>query len=140
MLSFFFHRFSTMVLLMEGFGVIGMALAAVRIVDGASVLSQTLLALVLCEYAFIRFCASRRWYRDAPRWSGIELQFKKALVPTSYAMAIAGPLALLLPPAIPLFAAALLLAIVAHVNIILLFFHVRDHDPTPVNFFSRSES
>lgn len=137
MLSFFFNRFSRMVLAMEVVGLLLFAIAAVRIWGGnASLLARILFATVLIEYAFIRFCTTRRWYRGVPRFSGIELQFKKALVPTSYILAIIGLLLLPFPSAVPLAVAALLLAVVAHVNVILLYFHASDRDPTPVNFYS----
>lgn len=126
-----------MVLAMEALGLLLFAIAAVRIWGGnASLPARILITFVLLEYAFIRFCAIRRWYKGAPRWSGIELQFKKALVPTSYILAIIGLILLPFPSAVPLAIAALLLAVVAHVNVILLYFHARDRDPTPVNFYS----
>lgn len=137
MLSFFFNRFSKMVFIMEALGVVLFALAAVRIFGGdASLFTRVLFFIVLAEYALIRFCASRRWYRDVPRYSGIELQFKKALVPTSYILALFGLILIATPSAIPLVIALLLLAIIAHVDVILLYFHFRDHDRTPVNFYT----
>lgn len=95
-----------------------------------------LITIAFLLYAFIRFCTSTRWYADVPRDAGIQLQFRKALVPVGYAMTICFGLYLLtgalLFPAICDF----VLAVVAHVNVILLTFHRRDKDPTPVNFYS----
>lgn len=138
MLRFFFHRFSARVLIAEAAGVFLLGLWAWRIwLRPDDPWHKGLLALVVLEYAFIRLCASRRWYRGAPRWSGIELQFKKAMVPTSYLLAVAGA-ALLFAPALPvLITAAALLGVVAHVNVILLVLHGRDRSELPVNAFSR---
>jgi len=136
MLSFFFNRFSKTVLLMEiaGFSLmaIDFALTARR---GPSP-SLVLILMVLLLYAFIRYCASRRWYKGVPRYSGIELQFKKAMVPTSYTMALTGLLFLAWPSAIWPGIALLFLAVVAHVNVILLYLRNKDTDPTPVNYFT----
>jgi len=94
------------------------------------------IAVMLTIYAFIRFCATVRWYKDVPRYSGIELQFKKALVPTGYIMTITFALYLVFGWLGFLIAGAFLLAVVAHVDVILLYFHFRDKDPTPVNLYS----
>ena len=137
MLSLFFNRFSRVVVVMEAVGLLCLAHAGVRLMAGeGSTAAKILFPVVLLLYAFIRFCASRPWYRDAPRWSGIELQFKKGMVPTAYALAVTGLLLTVWLSAVPLAVAAFLLAVVAHVNVILLFFHARDRDPTPVNFFT----
>ena len=137
MINLLFDRFSKVVLAMEIVGIPLMAMATVRLLLGRpSPLTSTLLALVIAEYAFIRYCASRRWYRSAPRWSGIEKHLKKALVPTSYIIAILGAALLFFPSALLLGIAAFLLAVVAHVNIILLYFHLRNKDETPANYYS----
>ncbi len=137
MLSFLFNRFSMMVTVMEAAGIVLMAIAAGRILGAREGAPKTILVLlVLCLYAFIRFCASRRFYADAPRWSGVELQFKKAMVPTSYTMAMTGFVMLLWPSAVPLVVAAFVLIVVAHVNVILLYLRAKDDDPLPVNYFT----
>jgi hypothetical protein len=136
-ISFFFNRSSRAVLAVEIAGVALLPLTAIACIirDAGFLASASLIAIALM-YLFIRACASVRWYRGAPRYSGVELQFKKALVPTSYAMAISELLYLALSlPAILVVAAALIL-VVAHVNVILVYFHRRDHDPTPVNYYS----
>lgn len=139
MLSFFFNRFSRAVFVMEIHSVVFTTIASVKIFKGVSVLNKALIAFVIFEYTFIRFCTTRRWYKNAPRWSGIELQFKKAMVPTVYIMTTIGALMLYVSPTVPLIIEALLLAIIAHVNVILLFFYVKDRDTTPVNFYSSGE-
>lgn len=137
MIKLFFNRFSKIVLIMEMAGVLLVSVASVSLfMSGAGGFLKALLVTVLVEYAFIRFCASFRWYEGVPRFWGIELQFKKALVPTSYIMAISGLVILALPNSVILGIAVFLLAVIAHVNIILLYFHFRDKDLTPVNFYS----
>jgi hypothetical protein len=136
MLSFFFNRHSKTVRVMEFAGIVLMAIAGMRAIACGKTIPIAIFSLIALEYAFIRICSSRRWYANAPRESGIELQFIKAIVPTSYILVVMGIAAIILPPAIPLAIAALLIAVVAHVNIILLYFHRRDRDPTPVNYFS----
>lgn len=140
MVKSFFNRFSVMVRVMEVVGVLFMAALAVRLASSGSALSWTLFAVVLVEYAFIRFCATHRWYPSAPRGSGIELHFLKAVVPIGYVLALTGLFAFLMSPAPPLAVAALLLALIAHLNVILLYFHLRDDSLLPVNAFSGSAS
>jgi hypothetical protein len=122
---------------MEGVGLLlsPFALFRVKLAD-AGAWHYASVAAILLIYAFIRFCASVRWYKDVPRYSGIELQFKKALVPTGYIMAITFALYLVFAWLGFLIIGAFLLAVVAHVDVILLYFHFRDSDKTPVNFYS----
>jgi hypothetical protein len=137
MIKLLFGRFSTAVKVMEGVGVClsPFALFRARLThEGAW--HYAFIAAILVIYAFIRFCATVRWYKDVPRYSGIELQFKKALVPTGYTMAICLALYLISGWLVFLAICALFLAVVAHVDVILLYFHFRDRDPTPVNFYS----
>lgn len=137
MLSLFFNRFSRAVIVMEAVGLLCMAHVGMRLLaGGGSTAMKVLFPLVLLLYAFLRFCASWPWYKGAPRWSGIELHFKKGMVTASYTLAITGLILIVWPSAIPLVVAALLLAVIAHVNVILLFLHARDRDPTPVNYFT----
>lgn len=137
MLSFFFNRKSKVVLLMEAIGVALMIFVSLRIFStcGHS-LTKILLVLVLMEYAFLRTCAGIRWYRNSARFSGIELQFKKALVPTSYILSVAGFCLLVGPSVVVLSFSFVLISVVAHVNVILIYFHIKDDDQTPSNFFS----
>ncbi len=140
MIKFFFNRFSRMVLAMEIAGAAFLIAAALRIFPSSkSAALAILFSIVTALYAFIRYCASARWYKGTPRYFGIELQFQKALVPTSYIMAISLAWFSLSPSAFPLAIAALLLAVVAHVNVILIYLRSRDRDPIPVNFYSSGE-
>ncbi|MBI4366760.1 MAG: hypothetical protein HY543_08085 [Deltaproteobacteria bacterium] len=94
-------------------------------------------------YLFLRWCVLWRWYpRASPggKYLGIALQFKKALVPASYLLALFGILLHVHAPTLLLYAIVFLLIVIAHVNGILLYFHARDRDATPVNYFSRSEA
>jgi len=137
MIGLIFGRFSTAVKVMEGAGLCltPFAIFRARLAD-AGAWHYGSIAAILAIYAFIRFCASVRWYKGVPRYFGIELQFKKALVPTAYTMTIAFALYTVLGWLGFLLAGAFLLAVVAHVDVILLYFHFRDPDKTPVNFYS----
>lgn len=140
MLKFLFYRFGKTVLVLEIVGALLLAAAAARAqIQGSSLLQAILLGSLVALYLFLRFCATKRWYRDCPRWSGIELQFKKALVPTSYILTLSGAWYWLAPSAWPLFIAAAMLAVVAHVNVILLFLHRRDRGTAPAGAYSRGE-
>jgi len=138
MIKFFFNRFSKAVLLMEIAGIALVSIGSILVfLKGAGTLFIVLLAIVSAEYAFIRYCTLRRWYASSPRWSGIELHFKKITVATSYILVLLGICILLVPPTIPLIVAAVLLAIIAHINVILLYLRRKDNFPTSANLFSR---
>lgn len=138
MLKFFFNRSSRMISAMEIAGAVLLSIdVALSFLRQTKTIYTALLLAVVALYAFIRFCATKRWYEDAPRWSGIELHFKKAMVPTSYIIAITGFICLVIPhPTSAIAIAAALLAIVAHVNAILLYLHRADRDETPANYYS----
>lgn len=137
MIALLFNRHSTSVKVMEGVGVVLLPFALIRCrMTDAGIWHYALIAAIMLIYAFIRFCATVRWYKGVPRYSGIELQFKKALVPTGYTMAISFALYLIFGWLAFLIACAFVLAVVAHVNIILIYFHYRDPDRTPVNHYS----
>lgn len=129
MLKFFFDRFSKVVLLME---ILGVAWTLGWITRDPSFL----LMIYVAEYLFLRFCATKRWYRDANRYEGIELQFKKALIPTSYILALVSGVGFFTHSTVLLWMAIPLLGIILHVNILLLYLHHKDSNTTPINFFS----
>ncbi len=138
MVRILFHHRSPLIGIVEFLGVLGLAAMPWRMAFEASGSGAwILLALVAAEYAFIRYCASRCWYRNAPRYAGIELQFKKALSPTVYIMLIGGLLFQLFPSWFVLLIVALLLAVISHVNVILIILHRRDPANDPVNVLSR---
>lgn len=130
MLSFFFNRFSKTVLLMEVAGIVFVTAASMKIYASSDrPLIKILLTAAILEYVFIRICAIRRWYGYSPRFSGIELQFKKALVPTSYIMAFMGAGLLVTPSILFPIISIIFFGVIAHVNIILIYFHMKDGDP-----------
>lgn len=130
MLKFLFNRFSRVVYAMEIAGIIFTFLwffrSPPKIIFGIAVL----------EYLFLRFCATWRWYKNAKRYEGIGLQFKKAMVPTSYIMAMASGVGYFTGSTLLLWAAIFLLAVILHVNVILLALHYKDKNTTPVNYYS----
>lgn len=141
MIAFFFNRNGLMVRLMEALGACLLAATVlVLLFGGASTAQIVLITIVVLLYAFLRLCATVRWYRGLPRGSGIELQFRKALVPAGYAMTILLALFLFTQWTVLLAILVLLLAVVAHVNVILITFHRRDRDPAPVNGLSTPPS
>lgn len=101
----------------------------------------------LISYLFIRICEGINWYpaydagdRDS-RHIGIRVHFQKALVPTSYIFAISALFALMDIPVVSsavVILAAVLMMVVAPVNGILIYFHLRDKDPLSINYFSQN--
>ena len=137
MIKLLFGRYSTAVKVMEGAGVCLVPFAFIRCrLTQEGAWHYAFILAILAIYALIRLCATIRWYKGIPRYFGIELQFKKALVPTGYAMTICLVLYLSTGWIVWLVICTALLTVVGHVNVILLYFHFRDHDPTPVNFYS----
>ncbi len=129
-----------MIDVVEFFGVVLLAAAAWRLIrEDSGWLAWTLFAVILIEYGFIRFCTTVRWYKDAQRYEGIELQFRKTMSPTVYALLIGCLVFQALPSAIILSVIAILLAVVAHVNVILLSLRRRDTQDMPVNYFSHNK-
>ena len=105
-------------------------------VKGFGWLGWLLFAIIVALYAFIRFCTTVRWYKNAKRYEGIELQFKKAMSPTVYVVLLGSILFQILPSSIELAVMLFMLAVIAHVNIILLYLKHRDTQDLPVNYFS----
>lgn len=144
MLRLFFNRDSLIVYCLEGLGVIGLIafLASESWWVEWRTFARVGLGLFIAQYLFIRYCGTVKWYprahshADAHKELGIELQFKKALVPTSYLMALTALWLWAGGWPVWLWLMNLLLLIIDHVNVILLYFHFRDKDPMPVNHFS----
>lgn len=136
MIKFFFNRFSKAVIVVEIAGVFLMCAGARHLYTRGGIFAQILFAAVVLEYVFLRFCAGKRWHRNYPRFSGVELHFRKAMVSTAYIMALAGAILMISTSFIPLLIAFVLLGFLAHVNVILLCLKTRDTDKTPPNFFS----
>ena len=138
MLKIFFNRNSRVVRILEVVGVINSVILLknrLPVIDVA----VTLYLFLFLGYLFIRICDWIHWYPGEPRGIGIEVHFKGVLVPTSYLLSVTSIFAFLgipfLSTGIILFA-NLLMLIVIPVNIILIYFHLRDKDPLPINYFS----
>ncbi|MBT3182469.1 MAG: hypothetical protein HN337_08195 [Deltaproteobacteria bacterium] len=124
---------------MEALGVLllGPLLYKIFFMTNEGWLDKSLFCTMFLLYAFIRFCATKKWYPpEAPRYSGIELHFKKALVPVGYILAIFGIFGILFDPTPFLISEVILFIIIGHVDVILIYIHRKDNDPTPVNAFS----
>ncbi|MBI4124438.1 MAG: hypothetical protein HY466_00725 [Deltaproteobacteria bacterium] len=137
MLKFFFNRFSKMVVLMEMLGVVFTAGWFYQLLQNPpGGFTKIFFGLYLFEYLFLRLCATVRWHKQARRYEGIELQFKKGMIPASYAMALTSGIGFFTGSALLLWPAVALIGVVAHVNVLLLYLHFKDKNQTPVNYFS----
>lgn len=104
----------------------------------AGIANKIIFGLYLLSYLLIRLCASYNWYRHLGVDSdnkGIRAHFKKMLVAASYIIALTNGLILLHVNFVVYFSLALL-ALLLHVNIILVYLHLQDRDKTPPNYFS----
>ncbi len=147
MLKILFNRSSSVVRFLELIGALGSVLYLKHNLHLIS-LNTGLFLFLLATYFFIRFCDLKNWYprEDRSRHKeakiGIEVHFHKALVPTSYILAITSFFCLLglpfITPAI-LVIADLMMSVVVLVNGILICFHKRDKDSLPVNYFSSNQ-
>lgn len=159
MLKFFFNKNSKIVYVMEALGIACLVffLATGRI-GSETIPSKILFWFFVLEYLFIRFFASVQWYNNegrkklgfniqnifkghnkGSRYRGIELQFKKALVPTAYIIPVFSILILLTLPISVLYIAVILMAVIIHVNIILIYFYIKDNETLPVNFYTHNK-
>ena len=138
MFKILFNRNSPLVRILELVGVGCSLLFLKGRLPEIDVTTALYLFLLLC-YLIIRVCDLIHWYPGEPRGVGIEVHFRKALVPTSYILSTASIVALLnipyLSTAVVLFA-DLLMLVVTPVNGIVIYFHLRDRDPLPINYFS----
>jgi len=137
MARFLFNHRSPVIQVVEIMGVVTFIIMIGRMAHHTTpIASWCLWAIVLTEYVFIRYCASRRWYRDSVRGSGIELQFKRAHSPNAYLLFLASLCYLMAPSLVFPAVVAFLLAVIAHINVILLYLARRDTSSLPVNCFS----
>lgn len=140
MLKLFFNKKSPVVYAAEA---IGVALFVILIVDRwpseKTIAQQVVFYIYIFEYLFIRLFASIKWYKNAERYEGIELQFKKAMVPASYIIAIFNLILLVNGPVFLLYIAIFLLTIFAHVNVILIYFYIKDKESLPINYFTHGK-
>lgn len=150
MLKLFFSKESPIVYAMEAVGVVSLfVLLAKRWWGGRAAITQVLFVVYIAEYIFLRFCTTWKWYKTAPSphrpiassrsitYPGIVSQFKYAMVPASYILVITNVWLLSGLPSPMLYFSTLLLAAITHVNVILLYLHFKDSDPTPANYYTR---
>ena len=141
MLKFFFSRNCFMVRLMEGLGVAGLGVILWQYFAGRLSLACSVLVLIICFiYLFTRFCTIWSWYPNLARNFGIGLQFQKAMISTSYTLAIMTWLFIFFTNIIWLLIAVFFLVLTVHVNIILLYLHFKDQDKTAPNAYSLTSS
>lgn len=154
MLKFFFNKESRIVYAMEIAGIACLiTLFLSGWTSGKSGVAHAAFYLFVGLYIFIRVFATLNLYSNDGQpllqwctanlfqkriYRGIELQLKKAMVPTSYIIPIFGGMMLAGAPSFVLYIADLLLVVIAHVNIILLYFYIKDKEPSPVNFFTHN--
>jgi len=137
MINFLFDRFGWMVRFMEGVGAIGayLFLQLFHWKEGIT-FAESLFLLVLVQHIFFRVCDSISWYPNEGRQLGIEVHFKKALVPSSYALALTAWTCLFGFQLPLLILANLVLFFMTMVNIIQIWFHFHDKEDLPVNYFT----
>jgi len=141
MIAFLFNHRSPTLYVVEALAVIGLIGVGWRIAfSDLGWLSWLLFAIVVALYAFIRFCTSVHWYKDAERYEGIELQFKKAMSPTVYIILLGSILFQIIPSSVDLIVIIFMLGVVAHVNVILLYLHYRDKQELPINYFTKNKA
>ncbi len=154
MTNILFHRDAVTLKVLEGLGLFFSVLYLFE-AKPESAVSWVLFFVILISYAFIRFCVFNDWYPNTDRSFhlhspkqergnkiGIEVHFKKSLVPCVYILFFSSLVALFkiawLTQALLFFASLLLLSVVS-VNIILIYFHLKDKDPLPMNYFSSNQ-
>ncbi len=141
MLHFFFDHRSPFIHVVELLGIFTCAVMLGHMAQHATpVAAWCLWATVLIEFMFIRYCALRRWHRGGTRGSGIGLQFKKAVSANAYLLFLGSLGYLMMPSLVFPAVVAFLLAIIAHVNVILVYLAHRDTSPLPINCFSNQNN
>lgn len=140
MLKLFFDRFSKVVYAMEILGVLFTLAWLYKLAQHPpSFLTRFLICTVIGQYLLLRLCATRRWHKNARRYEGLELHFKKILIPTSYILAITSGLGFWAGLHFMLWPAILLMSVFLYVNFTLIYLHFRDKNKTPVNYYSRNK-
>ncbi len=138
MLKFFFGKTSWFVHFLEALGLFLNSTVFYRMIrDDADAFELSAFVAFATLYAFFRFCSTFRFYKNVPKYSGIELHFKKIQVAANYVIAIAGLIGIVHSSATLYIVGAVFLATVAHINVILMFLHFRDKDTLPPNSFTR---
>ncbi|MDO8462525.1 MAG: hypothetical protein Q7S98_06710 [Deltaproteobacteria bacterium] len=140
MLRFFFGRSSRFVGFLEMAGLV-QSLILLQLIHWQEGLElwEGFFLLLFAQYLFIRVCDLIAWYPRQGRGIGIEVHFKKALVPTSYILALSLFIVLAGFHLPILIVANLLTAVIATVNGILIWFYFYDKEELPVNYFSLNQ-
>lgn len=137
MLKFFFNRFSKMVLAAEILGMaftLGWILKLVHTPNAAG--TKIFFAVYIAEYLFLRFCDTKRWHPAAKRYDGLELHFRKIMIPTSYILALTSGVGFFTGSGILLWLAIPFMGVMFYANATLLYLHRKDKNKTPINYFS----
>ena len=134
--------------LIFGLEIVAIYLAAHKIttLSFSSAITFCFIATIML-YLFLRMCAMLRWYPTAyyrgrvlrHYFPGIELHFRKAMVPTAYVMVLTMSWLALGGSSYILVLSTILLVAIAHVNAILIFLHFKDESNHPVNFLTTLE-
>lgn len=138
MLKFFFNRDSWMVKIMEVLGICAYGIFTYKVWPHLDRRFFLMSFIIVC-YAFIRLCDLYAWHGGKDRSVGIRVHFQKAIVPTSYIMAVTSLLCLFTIPFLStllIVLAVLMMLVVTPVNGILIYFYFKDKDPLPINYFS----
>lgn len=161
MLKLFFNKESKLVYAMEILGLfLLIILVAFKWPSAQSTTVKIAFYILIAEYLIMKTFAILRWYDDdgvntimfpksltkkrevelqEEKYPGIELQLKKAMVLAAYMISIFPALLLLGLPGEILWIPDILLALMGHVGIILVFFHMKDKEKVPVNFFTHNK-
>ena len=132
MLKFFFNRFSKVVYSMEIIGYILLVPATfIFFRDATGLFQKAIFIITFILFAFIKYCATARFYTNRPHYSGIERQFKMSMVPTSYIFALTCFLLVVSDSVTVLIVSSILLVLIAHVNVIFLYLNFRDTEDFP---------
>ena len=132
MLKLFFNRFSLIPRWVEGIGILFFFLTAPQWTrDGVFLLFSLL-------YLFLRFCATKRWYPEAPRGSGVELHFQKILVPSVYALCLTMVTYFFFQTRVFLWISLPIFIFLSVVNGILLYLRACDKSKEPINALTRN--
>jgi len=102
-------------------------------------LEAILISILGLNYLLMRFCATKRWYKDTKRGAGIERHFRAGKVVASYCLALGLGLFWLTQSWIPLALVLLPLAFFLHFYPPLIRMYLSDQDETQINYYSSGQ-
>lgn len=137
MIALFFHRSSTIAKGVEGIGLLLLLYNLLNAALSFHMVHIVFLLLAFLFFAFARTTALYAWHPKLPRDAGLGLHFARARVACAYFLATTMTGYLFLEHAGVLITGLLLMGIFVYVNIVLITFYRQDHDPQPVNYYSR---